>query len=127
VVAVPPAIRKLRCDTKTPDRLTRHLDADIRTWIDTWNDNPPLRVDQTADQILSQHRKLLPPELMTQDTWADFGSRVAGLGATSPCRSRVAPRITPQHSGTFTANPPNDVSLYLECMSIPVCRMVSIA
>ncbi len=30
-----------------------------------------------------------------------------------------------QHSGTLTAKPPRDVSLYLTCMSAPVCRIVS--
>ena len=35
--------------------------------------------------------------------------------------------VSPQHSGTLTASPPCDVSLYLLCMSIPVCRIVSIA
>ena len=35
--------------------------------------------------------------------------------------------VSPQHSGTLTASPPSDVSLYLLCMSIPVCRIVSIA
>ncbi len=30
-----------------------------------------------------------------------------------------------QHSTTFTAKPPREVSLYFECMSLPVARMVS--
>lgn len=31
-----------------------------------------------------------------------------------------------QHTVTFAASPPSDVSLYLDCMSAPVCLMVSI-
>lgn len=36
-------------------------------------------------------------------------------------------RVAAQHSTTFTARPPTDVSLYFAFMSAPVCRMVSIA
>src|ERR1700730_18283899 len=32
-----------------------------------------------------------------------------------------------QHSGTLTANPPREVSRYFECISRPVCRIVSTA
>ena len=31
-----------------------------------------------------------------------------------------------QQAVTLTARPPSEVSLYLSCMSAPVCRMVSI-
>ncbi len=31
----------------------------------------------------------------------------------------------PQHSGTLTARPPREVSRYLDCMSAPVCFIVS--
>src|SRR5215475_10400723 len=38
----------------------------------------------------------------------------------------VARRVgTSQHSMKFTASPPSDVSLYFDCMSAPVWRMVT--
>ena len=42
------------------------------------------------------------------------------------CLVKTAFRREPQHSTTFTANPPWLVSLYLDDMSKPVWRMVSI-
>ena len=47
--------------------------------------------------------------------------------AERPHSRAVLNVVSPQHSGTLTASPPSDVSLYLLCMSIPVCRIVSIA
>jgi hypothetical protein len=43
--------KKLRRDTHTS---VRQLNADIRDWIQTWNDNPrPYICAKTADQILA--------------------------------------------------------------------------
>lgn len=43
--------KKLRRGTHTS---VRQLNADIRTWMDTWNDNPrPYVWTKTADQILA--------------------------------------------------------------------------
>ena len=43
--------KKLRRGTHTS---VRQLNADIRAWIDTWNDNPrPYVWTKTADQILA--------------------------------------------------------------------------
>ena len=43
--------KKLRRGTHTS---VRQLNTDIRTWIDTWNDNPrPYVWTKTADQILA--------------------------------------------------------------------------
>jgi hypothetical protein len=61
---------------------------------------------------------------------ADTG---AGESAQEPSRTNfkklfrgadAAVRPLAQHSITFTASPPREVSLYLSCMSRPVSRMV---
>ena len=66
-------------------------------------------------------------------------SRAASRSLRSPDRSRrrrdmdsdqgrgVTARRTPvpQHSTKFTASPPSEVSLYFDCMSAPVWRMVA--
>src|SRR4029078_12808026 len=51
------------------------------------------------------------------------GRRRSSQPARFRLRSHVS-RLALQHSMTFTANPPRDVSLYLSCMSRPVSRIV---
>ena len=76
------------------------------------------------------------PEIDIDGTTATIGSSDVVPPSDPPAESHDAERrhsravlnvVSPQHSGTLTASPPIDVSLYLLCMSIPVCRIVSIA
>ena len=64
--------KKLRRGTH---RTVRELNADIRAWINTWNDNPrPFVWTKTADQILDS-RRTTANELTTQDTSAPSTAR----------------------------------------------------
>ena len=82
--------KKLRRSTHTS---VRQLNADIRAWIETWNDNPsPYVWTKTADQILDHHRQLLQPELKTQDT----------RGRPRLAHSRICIRL--QRHCTFTSS-----------------------
>jgi hypothetical protein len=66
-----PIIRLLR---RGPHRSVRALNADIRTWIQTWNDDPgPFVWTKTADQILDSI-PATATESINQDTSA-FVSR----------------------------------------------------
>ena len=76
------------------------------------------------------------PETTSDGATATFGWPDVVPATDPPAESHDAERphsravlnvVSPQHSGTLTASPPSDVSLYLLCMSIPVCRIVSIA
>jgi transposase len=46
---------------RSTDRSVRALNADVRAWIQTWNDNPQAqRVDQDRRRDPRQRRQLLP-------------------------------------------------------------------
>lgn len=76
--------------------------------VNTPNESAYLRTPTTAMRVLKLH--------------AQHPQHIRG--------AHTAPADTPtdvtQHSTTLTANPPAEVSLYFESMSLPVCRIVSI-
>ncbi len=72
-----------------------------------WGFEPPL-----PQRILG----LLRRNGVLAHAWARMGRKERNSGRQSGY----------QHSGTLTARPPVEVSLYFRFMSRPVCRMVSI-
>ena len=81
--------------------------------------------NETANDQFTQLRDRFETDLPDRDCPTRFVVGGQDLLRFRIGNSEANRRLANQQFGTFTASPPNEVSLYFSLMSLPVCRIVS--